>query len=175
MALILETDFLNNPVFDIARSKQSSKELPALIDDIEKDYLQKLLGCELYNLFQADLTAGSPTEAQVPENSPYVEIFEPFCSDDYSCGILESKGMKDMLMGFVYFAWHSYNLNKSTAAGMGRLDMENAANLDGDSFGIYTKQNRGIISYDAIQQYICENESDYPTFNGEQKQYSGLI
>jgi len=172
MAILQESDFLNNPVYDIARTKQSLKELPALIDDVEKNELQQLLGCELYELFIADLTANTP---QTPQNSPYTEIFDPFCKNDYSCGPLVSKGIKDMLMAFVYFQWHSYNLNKSVAGGVVRVDAENSEQVTGNGFNIYVKQNRGIATYQAIQQYICENLNTYPTYDGITKNNSGII
>ncbi len=171
MAILQPSDFLNNPLFDIANTRQSEKELHLMIDDVEEDILVDLLGCDLYDLFIADLTATTP---QTPQSAIYLNIFNKFCFDD-SCGIHKSKGMRDMLMAFVYFNWHTYNPNKSTSTGIVRGDSENSNSVSPDAFGIYEKYNRGVDTYCSIQKYICDNSTDYPEFNGVPKRYTSNI
>ena len=119
MAILQPSDFTENPIYNIALTLQADCELETMIEDVEKNTLQELLGCELYTLFNADLTASTP---QVPQTQIYIDIFEPFCFDHVLCGPQKSKGMKDLLMSFVYFEWHRYNLNKSTSVGIVRGD-----------------------------------------------------
>jgi len=172
MAIVQISDFKDNPTYNIALTRRAQKQLPALIDQIEKDDLQELLGCELYDLFIADLTVATP---QVPQAQIYLDIFNPFCKDDsIYCGE-RSFGMKDMLMGFIYMAWQSYAFTQDTAGGMVSIDNENSLLSTPDAAGLYIKQNRAVESYTAIQRYICTNMSVYPTFEGMRKNYSGII
>ena len=172
MAILQPSDFTENPIYNIALTLQADCELETMIDDVEKNTLQELLGCELYTLFNADLTVGTP---QVPQTAIYTDIFEPFCFDHVLCGPQTSKGMKDLLMSFVYFEWHRYNLNKSVSTGMVRGDSENSNMVLAESFGTYDKYNRSIESYRSIQQYISDNSTVYPTFEGRRKHFNSAI
>ena len=172
MAILQPSDFTENPIYNIALTLQADCELEEMIEDVEKNTLQELLGCELYTLFNADLTASTP---QVPQSQIYIDIFEPFCFDHVLCGPQKSKGMKDLLMSFVYFEWHRYNLNKSTSVGIVRGDSENSNMVLAESFGTYDKYNRSIESYRSIQQYIYDNSTVYPTFEGRRKHYNSAI
>jgi hypothetical protein len=172
MSILKPLDFSDNPTYKIALTLQAETELEAMIVDVEDNVLQMLLGCELYDLFIADLTVGTP---QVPQTQIYLNIFNKFCIDDSMCGQQRSKGMKDLLEAFVYFDWHRYNLNKSVSTGMVRGDSENSNLVSPEAFGIYDKYNRGVESYRAIQQYISDNSSVYPTFNGNRLNYASSI
>ena len=83
--------------------------------------------------------------------------------------------MKDLLMAFVYFEWHRYNLNKSVSTGIVRGDSENSNMVLAESFGTYDKYNRAVSSYRSIQQYISDNSTDYPSFEGRRKLYNSAI
>mgnify|MGYP003627886959 FL=1 len=172
MAILQPSDFTENPIYNIALTLQADCELEAMIDDVEKNTLQELLGCELYTLFIADLTVGTP---QVPQATIYLDIFNAFCFDHVLCGPQTSKGMKDLLMAYTYFEWHRYNLNKSTSTGMVRGDSENSNSVLAESFGTYDKYNRAVDSYRSIQQYIYDNSTLYPTFEGRRKLYNSAI
>ena len=172
MAILQPSDFTENPIYNIALTLQAETELDAMIDDVEKNTLQELLGCELYTLFIADLTVGTP---QVPQTQIYIDIFDAFCFDHVLCGPQTSKGMKDLLMAYTYFEWHRYNLNKSTSTGMVRGDSENSNSVLAESYGTYDKYNRAVDSYRSIQQYISDNSTLYPTFEGRRKHYNSAI
>lgn len=172
MAILQASDFTENPIFNIALTMQAECELDSMIADVEINTLQDLLGCDLYNLFIADLTPDTPQE---PQADIYIKIFEAFCFDHVLCGPQKSKGMKDMLMAFVYFEWHRYNLNKSTSTGIVRGDSENSNLATAEAFGIYDKYNRAIDTYRSIQQYIYDNSTDYPDFAGQRKFYNSAI
>ena len=40
---------------------------------------------------------------------------------------------------------------------------------------LVTAYNQGIVSYQAIQFFICENSSVYPEYNGERKGFTGIV
>lgn len=168
MAIVQATDFTENALYDIALTSQVEFELPAFIDVIEKDRLQELFGCELYDLFVADLTLNTPQE---PQTQIYLDVFNAFCSDDDG----RSYGIKDMLMGFIYFEWHRYNQNKSVSSGIVRMDSENSRLANMASANLYDKYNRAIESFKAIRYYICKNNDVYPTYKGVDKCYSSWI
>ena len=172
MEILQPSDFTDNPIYNIALTIQADSELETLIDDVEKNTLQELLGCDLYNLFIADLTASTP---QVPQTTIYTNIFNSFCFDHVLCGPQKSQGMKDLLMAFVYFEWHRYNLNKSVSTGIVRGDSENSNMVLAESFGTYDKYNRAVSSYRSIQQYIYDNSTVYPTFEGRRKLFNSAI
>ena len=172
MAILQPSDFTDNPIYNIALTLQAETELDAMIEDVEKNTLQELLGCELYTLFIADLTVDTP---QVPQTQIYIDIFDAFCFDHVLCGPQTSKGMKDLLMAYTYFEWHRYNLNKSTSTGMVRGDSENSNSVLAESFGTYDKYNRAVYSYRSIQQYIYDNSTLYPTFEGRRKHFNSAI
>ena len=172
MAILQASDFTDNPIYNIALTMQAECEIDAMIDDVEKNTLQDLLGCDLYTLFIADLTVPTP---QVPQTQIYIDIFEPFCFDHELCGPQNSKGMKDLLMGFVYFEWHRYNQNKSTSTGVVRGDSENSNLATAEAFGIYNKYNRAVETYRSIQQYIYDNSTVYPDFAGQRKLFNSAI
>ena len=172
MAILQASDFTEDPIYNIALTVQAECELDAMIADVEEDTLQDLLGCDLYTLFIADLTANTP---QTPQTQIYIDIFEPFCFDHVLCGPQKSKGMIDMLKGFVYFEWHRYNQNKSTSSGVVRADSENSNSVSGEAFGTYNKYNRAIETYRSIQQYIYDNSTSYPEFEGVRKLFTSAI
>jgi hypothetical protein len=172
MAILQPSDFTDNPIYNIALTLQAETELDAMIADVEINTLQELLGCELYTLFIADLTVNTP---QVPQTQIYIDIFDAFCFDNVFCGPQRSKGMKDLLMAYTYFEWHRYNLNKSTSTGMVRGDSENSNMVLAESYGTYDKYNRAVDSYRSIQQYISDNSTLYPTFEGRRKHYNSAI
>lgn len=172
MAILEPSDFTENPTYNIALTSTTEKELPALIDQIEKDNLQELLGCELYTLFIADLTPETP---ETPQTQLYKDIFEAFCKDNVLCGIQRSFGIRDMLMGLVYFAWHNYTYTQDTASGMRKIDAENSSVASPDGSGLYNKYNRGIKSYNAIQWFILDNPTIYPKFEGIRKEFTSFI
>jgi len=172
MAILQESDFTEDPIFNIALTAQAECELETMIADVEQNTLQDLLGCDLYTLFIADLSVGTP---QTPQTQIYIDIFEPFCFDHELCGPQKSKGIIDMLKGLVYFEWHRYNQNKSTSTGIVRGDSENSNLVSAEAFGMYDKYNRAIETYRSIQQYIYDNSPVYPDFAGVRKLYNSAI
>lgn len=169
MALITLDNFTG--LYSVAKNRHNEDDLETFIDTYEQERLQELLGCELFTLFEADLDASVP---QVPQNSPFTEIYEPFCIDD-DCGIVRSYGMVDMVTAFIYFEWVKRMSYLNTSGGTVVADSENSNHANQTSASIYMLYNRAIKSYQAIQHFICENESDYPTFKGISKEKAGWI
>src|SRR5210317_1663867 len=87
----------------------------------EKPYLIRLLGAELFNEFEADFIAGGgiPTEAR------FQKILNPFY-EDYNFNVVISEGMKEMLLGLVYFEYAKDLSNQMSNNGLVKPQGENS-------------------------------------------------
>lgn len=159
-------------LFRVSQNRHNEEDLQIFLDTFEKQYLQDLLGCELYNLFVADLDASDP---QVPQTQIYLDIYNAFCEDETSCGIVRSFGMVDMMLGFLYWEWLRYDSFKKTGSGTVISDSENSNHARSAAYDLYVKYNRSVGSYKSIQWKICNDSTDYPTFNGIKKQVNGPV
>ena len=140
-----------------------------------------LLGCDLYDLFVADLDGNG-----VPQTARFTAIYDAFCIDiegtsfnfkwsydyyNYYCQNRQNKsrGILAMLRGFMFFEYTrdqpqlNSSIGTSTSKGV-------ASDLKTPNQTALKKQyNKSILDYWNIQFFICENESDYPEYNGLRK------
>lgn len=165
--LIDTTDFVGQ--YQIASNNFTKPQLEAYITQNEKRLLDELLGCDLETAFQADLVN------KIPQTQIYIDIYNPICVDDTICNeIIESFGMVDMLVGFIYFLFVRDQNFVNTTGGTKRIkgtNSDNPAAMAG-AMNDDERQNRAIQSHKAIQRFIELNKTDYPTFNGVEKGYS---
>jgi hypothetical protein len=125
----------------------------------EKEYLSILLGAELSQIFIDDLISG------VPQDQRFKDIFDPFKIDEDCHQLLSSDGIKDMLLGFIYFEICRNIDIKRNVAGNVRNVSDNSSNVGQGT--LVNAYNLAQDTFVAIQQYICDNESVYPEFNGQ--------
>jgi hypothetical protein len=117
----------------------------------EASYLNKLFGVELYASF----------DGEIPDK--YNDAF----FIDYQCKQYESKGVKDMLLGFVWFHFCFDTPTQSTSIGNTLPNIEAGALVDSVAGNpIY---NQSVITFKAIQ-YKCLNEGE-SLFNGQKLNY----
>lgn len=139
-------------------------DLQLCIDKVEKLMLQDLFGCELYDLFIADLIAG------VPQTQRFIDLFDAFCKDT-DCDIVRSCGVKEMLKCFVYFFYVNEQKFQNTMAGTVVSNIENSQHVSNWISGLAEHYNEGIESFKAIQFCICESSEVYPEYNGHKKNH----
>jgi hypothetical protein len=148
--------------FELHSGKYTQDEINAYIDTFERQYLVKLLGADLYNLFKTDCANGTPA------TEIYVKLFEPF-EYDLHCGYetIISDGIIEMLKGLIYWQYLKDKMNQVTTAGVVKPQGENS--IPGDAMNsLYSNRyNQSVKTYEAIQRYILDNCSEYPTFNGK--------
>lgn len=110
---------------NVAVNKNASSKFQSIIDYWENEYLTQLLGIELRNLFVADLLNG------VPQNPEYLEFYNEF-QIDLGCGqgVIFSKGMKQMILGLVYYHFISNDNARHTLTGTVVNDNANSSILD---------------------------------------------
>lgn len=147
--------------YELHKGLYEQAKINAYIDKYERQYLVKLLGVDLFNLFVADLVNS------VPVSPLYLALYEPIEYDRDLCGdIVYSEGMIEMIKGFVYFQYLKDQTNAVWVTGSVRPLGENSENVSTLNMMIYTRYNESIKSFKAIQTYICDNLNDYTEFNG---------
>ena len=152
-------------VKNISQNSFTKKDLDLYITEFEVEYLQNLLGCELYDLFIADLDPDN-----LPQSQRFIDIFYPFCIDEansFFCHYqLKSKGIVEMLKCFIYWEFVSNQKYVDTITGIIVENNENSRETKYGETQIYKIYNKAITSYRAIQKYIYDNSTSYPEFNG---------
>ncbi len=160
----------SNGLICIATNVHTESDLQTYIDEFEGVYLKDLLGCELYDLFVADLVGGIP-QAQI-----YKDIFEPFCKDEEACHVqVVSEGMVRMCEKFIFWEYVRDQKVKNTSSGNVVNDNEASREASFPESRLYQIYNQGIESYKSIQWLICDNSSDYPTYNGVNKRKTSWL
>ncbi len=135
-------------------TKSCFDDLELFIEKYEPYYLVRLLGADLKALFLADLTVTTP---QIPQTTPFTEIFDPFEIDDGDC-LYISDGIKQMLVQLIYFHYTREQPYKNTQSGMVDPNAENSNKAM--SFNDITSYNDGVSNYQIIQWYINDNPID---------------
>jgi hypothetical protein len=153
---------LHTGMYDIPR-------IQSYIDKYEPRYLRQMLGVDLYNLFEADLSLGGG----IPTEPRFTKIFDELTLD-LPWRILDSDGMKEMLLGFIYYEYTKDQIVQMTPNGNVRPVGQNSEVAGSLYTQIYTRYNDGVRSYKAVQMYIWKNpeDYDYDKFNGVPK---GLV
>lgn len=152
------TDYVGE--FQITQDKFSTKKLNTYINRYELTYLNRLLGCELAKLFIADLNPSG-----VPTDQRFIDIYDIFCKM-IACELEESAGIKEMLLGFIYFEYVKNNNSFVGTSGNKSSETENSNEAGSLVHNVYARYNLSIETYSAIQAYICDNMTVYPEFEG---------
>jgi len=154
--------------FEIHQGIYDVGNINAYIDRYELRYLVELFGVELYNAYYLDANA-QPNH--VPLNPLFKFLYDPFQYQDgfQYWTILYSYGIKEMLLGFIYFEYQKDFITANTLAGNVTQKSENSS---GAMLTLYGKYNDAVKTYQAIQDYILYNSGSYPLFRGQSKQYA---
>jgi hypothetical protein len=157
-------------VFALPLNDFTEKNLQSYINRYEKIYLQMLLGCELEQLFIDDLD-----ENNIPQSERFQKIFNEFCYDDDCDTILQSFGILDMLKSFIYFEYGRKISNQLSSVGGRRNVGENQEYVQDSGTPLLDNYNNGVESYQSIQHFICDNDYDYPEYNGQLIEYTSFL
>lgn len=160
--IIVASDF----TYSYAVPNSITNDLEQFITDNEEAILIDLMGAVFYAAFKADLVA------KVPATAKYSSIYNAF-NEDYQNTIIKSKGMKEMLKGFLFFDFMRQIKYKNTTMGQ----VVNAADTSQNSVtgSLYKYLNEAVDTYQAIQDYIkLIYPANYvtPVFNGVKKELS---
>ena len=175
--------------YQIASNCFDKGKVQSYIDKYELFYLQRLLGCELYEDFVADLNSDTPPR---PQSQRFIDIFDPLCiesrcfggiyvpgyarfeDDDCRCydhdheEQLQSQGIPDMLKGLIY--WHYVRdqpyQNTTTGTRVNRNDVSREPSNAEKMGDLAERWNDGQSSFAAIREYIFQNLGDYNNYKG---------
>ena len=165
MAKILQTtDFTGK--YAISQNNFNTSDLQAFIDKYESKYVYDLLGVELGTLLLADIAVSTFLP---PVTAIYATIFNVLSQDE---PLVRSNGIKEMLLGFVYFEFVRTQTVQNTLTGNVLNQNEVATIVDWGSTGVYTNYNEAITTYRGIQCYVLDNLTVYPTFKGLMKTFA---
>lgn len=159
-------DFIGQ--YAITQNPKSETQLQSFIDKYELPYLYDLLGVTLGNLFYADIT----TPYTDPDTAIYATIFNPLASDENTiCSMqIRSNGIKEMLLGFIYWEYVKAQKIKNTITGNVAQQNETSREACWVESNIYSNYNEAVKTYKTIQWYVNKNSTDYPDYNGLSKQ-----
>lgn len=144
----------------VAYNEQTIADLSSFITDKEDLILTELFGKELYSAFKVGVS-GSVTK--------YLKLKNPFIDQLQSCRVIQSKGVAEMLAGFIYFDYSRFQATAPTVFGRVTPKGENS-NVASFNVGLITeKYSKALDTYEAIQLYILDNLNLYPEFNGIEK------
>lgn len=160
---VISSDFIQK--FELSTGMYSNPKIDEYIDRYEDQYLIQLLGVELYNLFIADLDSNN-----IPQSDRFKKIFDPF-NEQIGFSLMMSRGIKDMLIGFIYFEYLKDLITKTTNVGVTKPQEQNSKIITAHTT-IYGRYNESIRTYNAIQEYILLSMNDYNEFKGVQKLYA---
>lgn len=129
-------------------------DLSEYITRMEEPILIELFGKELYDLWNGS------------SDAIYTVLTAPM-SFQSQCGIVyQSKGIVDMLTGFIYFEYQRDMYTQMTINGSVKNISENSGNASHIMSMLHGRYEEALLTYQSIQAYIKENEATYPQFKG---------
>lgn len=187
MSILVPSDFIGKVA--ITQNDIDTVKLQVYIDELEVQYLDDLLGCELSTLLIADLAlpiTGEPTAQR------FKDIFNKFCIDisgfvfsspwhhEFFEFFVEhrqnrSRGIKEMLKGFIYYEYVRDQQQINSSIGITKSKGIASDLVSSVNNGIAFRYNDSIVDYWNIQFFINENLSVYSEYNGLRKQATGIV
>lgn len=156
--LVISADFEEGK-YSISQEAKTKEALDDCISIYEAQYLMKLLGKELYDLFVADLVD------RVPQTAKYVTIYNSFTDEINGC-VVSSFGMKRMIKALIYS--HFVNDQSISNSPTGNIELINeTSTIPNNQLLSSIAYNEAVRNWDAIQSYIIDNNTDYSEFNGQ--------
>ena len=150
--------------YELHTGMYDQAKLLEYIQIYEEQYLIDLFGATLYDEFINDLDNNN-----YPESPNFQKVFDPFHLDNTSNGFLTSyntynnvivsKGILEMLKGFIYFEYVKDTANQITSQGQKIPTGENSLTATTLYNMMYTRYWEALKTYRAIQWYIYKNQN----------------
>ena len=174
MGMILSIEDFETGRYKIALDPEQETDLDEYIDKVEDEYLPKLFGKELYDLFVIDwntIPVGVPTDAR------FSMVYDAFVEQNDNV-LIQSLGIKEMLKGFVYYLFLRDDVTRSTTLGLEKMVGENVQSVTAIQHDITSRYNEGVDTFTTIQYYIdffTPKAFEYPEFKGVQIPYANIF
>ena len=65
-------------------------------------------------------------------------------------------------MNYIFFEYMRVQAFNNRTTGMNKTKSENSERADFNEYGLDAIYNTGVLTFEAIRWYICENSSTYP-------------
>lgn len=165
MSLIVQIeDFTGDNA--IASDVYTTDELQLAIDEYETTIIYELLGIELAVLFIADLVDFEPVDPD------YLAFFNSFYKEIEN-ELVISKGMRSMLVMFIYFYFVRKQSQNNTIGGLTQSENSISKMSAMNYSSLVLKENDAVKTYRAIQTFIeSEKSTTYPLFKGIIKEFA---
>ncbi len=144
--------------FKLAFNEQTANDLQACIDRNVPTIMAELFGVELLALYEAGISNNEPI---------YTLLRDEFIIQD-NC-LLISKGIKDMLMGFIWCEFQREIYTTPTTTGNVKVKNQNSTDISFPTMMYQINWLASLKSYESIQALCQERYDDYPTFKGIKK------
>jgi hypothetical protein len=135
-----------------------TNNIQAYIDKYEPKYLRELFGAVLYSDFMSDLDQ----QTNEPKSPNFRYVYFPFAEDVNVYQMLVSEGIKEMLLGFIYFEYSKDLQNQMTPYGNVQNKSELSNTVSTLSSMIWTRYNESVRTFMAIRDWMLLNW-DTPT------------
>lgn len=168
---------LNNSDFDSGRYKipldpEQEQDLELYIERVESEYLPKLFGKDLYDLFVIDWNA---VPAGVPTDPRFYKVYAEF-TEQNDCVMIQSEGMLEMLKGLVYYLYLRDIVSRPTTIGLEKFVGENTQSVTAIHHDITSRYNEGVETFKTIQYYMHSyNATDYPEYKGVDVKFANIF
>jgi len=145
----------------VPQDKYTVTNLQKYLDDLEEPYLIKLLGATLFDEFKTDfeIIGTEPTEQR------FKDLWNAF-HEDFNYLIYISKGIKEMLVGFIAFEFLRDEMTKKTIGGLVQNEQVNGVIASFQSSDLLNLHNMSVQTYQSIQWKINQDLTTYDGFNG---------
>jgi len=156
--MVTTTDFEQGK-FKLAFNEQTINDLQLCIDRNEQSITAELFGVELLSLYEAGIVANDPI---------YTLLRDEFIIQVDSC-LRISKGIKDMLMGFIWCEFQREIYSTPTTTGNVKAKSQNSNDISFPTMMYQINWLASLKTYETIQEFCQLQYEDYPTFKGIKK------
>lgn len=171
MGMILSIEDFETGRTKIALNPEQEIDLDEYIDRVESEYLPKLFGIELYNLFVADWNL---IPVGVPTANRFSIVYNEWTFQD-DIVMIQSEGMLEMLKEFVYYLYLRDDVTRSSTVGLERVLGENTDSVTAIGHDITSRYNEGIDTFQTIQYYMEKfDKINYPEYKGVNVEFATI-
>jgi hypothetical protein len=172
MGLILDIDDFDFGRYKIPLDPEQEADLELYIERVESDYLPKLFGKELFDLFVADWNA---VPVGVPTSPRFSMVYNEFVEQDEYV-MIQSEGMLELLKGFVYYLFLRDIVTRPTTIGLEKFIGENTQSVTAIHHDITSRYNEGVDTFKSIQYYMHTfNPTEYPEYKGVEVRFANIV
>ena len=144
--------------FAVSKNEYTENIIDEYIDYYEPIYLAMVLGVELSKLVIQEAANAVPR---------IDAIINPFMMD-VDCGIVKSDGVKNMLLGFLFFEISTKSLDANKTLGGNTQNVsDNSERLSQINAGIWKLYNIAVDTGCSIQYLVKSDATLYPEYNGQ--------